>query len=99
MKVHLDLKDTQLGAVFKKVQFPLGKLSGTITKTCLNYYLALQLDTLVLWDNQTRQLTLKCLILDCERGLEPTGNQQRRAGRETLRHLNESVTFDMASYT
>lgn len=85
MKVNLDLRDTQLGAVFKKVPSPLGKPSGTITKTCLNYYLAFQLDTLVLWDKQTRHLTLKGLTLECERELEPPGNQQRRAGKETLR--------------
>lgn len=83
--------------MFKTVQFPLGKLSGTITKTCLNYYLVLQVDTLVLWDNQTHQLTLKCLTLDCERELEPTGNQRRRAGKEMLRHLNKWVTFMMTT--
>lgn len=92
MKVNLDLKDAQLGAVCKKkVQFPLGKLSGTITKTCLNYYLALQLDTLVQWGNQTRQLTLKCLTLDCGRELEPTGNQQtrRETNAETFNRISD----------
>lgn len=102
MKVNLDLKDTQLEQCSKKVQFPLGTLNGTITKTCLNYYLALQLDTLVQLDNQPRQSTLKCLTLDCKRELEPTGDQQTRWERnaETFNRISDVHDgYDQETYT